>query len=85
MKIIRIGLHSFVLVIADIAGIAGGAVAAVRISGVSNQVGLQPPIAVGLSLILFFAWGLLLWILGGKRLLPTGAKELGGCLALSML
>ncbi len=46
MKMIRIGLHSFVLVVADIVGIGGGALAAFRILGAPDQVWLQLPIAV---------------------------------------
>ena len=55
-KMIRVGLHSLVLVVADIAGIAGGALAAFRILGVANQVALQLPIAVLLSVGCFWVW-----------------------------
>ena len=56
MKLIRIGLHSLVLVIADIAGIAGGALAAFRILGVANRVALQLPIAILLTVGAFWGW-----------------------------
>ena len=85
MKIIRIGLHSLVLTIADIAGIAGGALAAFRILGVSNQVWLQLPIAVVLSVGFFYAWVLCLRVLGFRRLQPVGSKELVACLGVSVL
>jgi len=49
MKSLRVGLDSLVLVIADLAGIAGGALVAFRILRVTNQVWLQLPIAVALS------------------------------------
>ena len=85
MKIVRVGLHSLVLVIADIAGIGAGALAAFRILGVPNQVWLQLPIAVVLSVGCFCAWVLLLRILGWKVLQPAGSKELRACLAVSLL
>ena len=85
MKIIRVGLHSLVLVIVDIAGIAGGALAAYRILGVSNQVWLQLPIAVVLSVDCFCAWVLLLRILGLKGLKLVSSKEFMACLAISLL
>jgi hypothetical protein len=85
MKIVRVGLHSLVLVIADIAGIAGGALAAFRISGVPNQVGLQLPIAVMLSICFFSVWILSLRALGPRRLQPVIPKELRVCFAVSFL
>jgi hypothetical protein len=85
MKMIRIGLHSFVLVVADIAGIGGGALAAFRVLGAPNQVWLQLPIAVALSVVCFWAWVFSLRVLGLKRVRPVGAKELGACLAASLL
>ncbi len=85
MTIIRVALHSLVLVIADIAGIAGGAVAAFKILGVPNQVWLQVPLAVVLSAGCFCAWILSLRVLRWKRLQPAGSKELGACLAVSLV
>jgi hypothetical protein len=85
MKTVRIGLHSLILVIADIAGIAAGALAAFKILGVSNQVWLQLPIAVVLSVGCFCAWVLSLRILRWKVLQPAGSKELRACLVASLL
>ncbi len=85
MKSIRVALHSFVLVIADVAGIAGGALAASRILGVSNQLRLQLPIAVVLSVGCFWLWLLSLRLLGWKVLQPASPKELGACLVASLL
>jgi hypothetical protein len=85
MKAIRVGLSSLVLTIADIAGIAGGAVAAFRTLGVNNQVWLQLPIAVVLSVGFFCAWAFSLRVLGFRRLQLVGSKELVACLAVSVL
>ncbi len=85
MKIIRIGLHSLILVMADIAGIVGGALAASRALGAPNQVWLQLPIAVGLSVGCFAIWIMSLGVLRLRRLQPVGSTELGVCLALSIL
>ncbi len=85
MKMIRIVLHSFVLVVADIAGIGGGALAAFRILGTPNQVWLQLPIAVILSVGCFWAWVFSLRVLRLRRLRAVGAGELGACLAASLL
>ena len=85
MKTVRVGLHSLVLVIADLAGIAAGALAAFRILGVPNQVWLQLPIAVVLSVGCFCAWVLSLRILRWKVLQPAGPKELRASLAASLL
>jgi hypothetical protein len=85
MKTTRVGLHSFVLVIADVAGVAGGALAAFRIMGVPNQVRLQLPIAVVLTVGCFWLWLLSLRVLRWKGLQPASPKELGACLAVSLL
>ena len=85
MKMIRIGLNSFLLVVADIAGIGGGALVAFHVSGVSNQVWLQLPIAIVLSIVCFFAWMLLIHLFDLRRLQPLDAEELGACLVASML
>jgi hypothetical protein len=85
MTIIRVALHSLALVIADIAGIAGGALAAFRILGVPNQVWLQLPVAVVLSAGCFCTWILFLRVLRLKRLQPAGSKELRACLAASLV
>ena len=85
VKTVRVGLHSLVLVMADIAGVGGGAVAAFQILGVPNQVWLQLPIAIGLSVILFSGWILALRALGFGRLQLVGGNEFGICLGLSVL
>ena len=43
MKALRIALHSLMLVLADIAGIVGGALLAFGITGEPNQVWIQRP------------------------------------------
>ncbi len=85
MKTIRIALHSFVLAVADLAGIAGGALAAFRILGTPNQIWFQLPIAVILSVGCFWAWMPSFRLLRLGRLRPVGAKELGACFAASLL
>ena len=84
MRSIRVGLHSFVLVIADVAGIAGGALVAFRILGAPNQVWLQLPIAVVLTVGCFWLWLLSLRVLRWKGLQPASPKELGACLLVSL-
>jgi hypothetical protein len=79
MKAVRVGLHSFVLAVADIAGIGGGAIAAFRVLGVPNQVWLQLPIAVVVSVVSFSAWILLLQVPGLRRLQLVGPTELRAC------
>ena len=59
--------------------------AAFKILGAPNQVWLQLPIAIALSVGLFAAWILSLRVLGLRRLQLVGSKELGACLALSMV
>ena len=85
MKMIRVGLHSLVLVIADIAGIAGGAIAAFRILGVANQIVLQLPIAILISVGSFWGWMFLLRVFGLGNLQLVSSKELGNCLLFSVL
>jgi hypothetical protein len=85
MSIIRVVFHSLVLVMADIAGIAAGAVAAFWVLGVPNAVWLQLPIAVVLSVGSFAAWVLLLRACGWPRLQPADPKELAACLVVSFL
>jgi hypothetical protein len=46
MMTIRVGLHSLVLVMVDLGGMVGGALAALRILGIPNQVQIQLRIAV---------------------------------------
>ena len=85
MRIIRIGLHSLVLVIADIAGIAIGAMTAFRMLGVPNQVWLQLPIAVVVSAGCFCAWVLSLRVLRWTGLQPADSKERWACMPVSLL
>ena len=85
MKTIRVGLHSLVLVVADIAGIAGGALAAFQILGVANQVALQLPLAVLLSVGCFWAWICSLRVLRLRNLQIVSTSELVTCFGLSFL
>ena len=73
-----------ILVVADTAGIAGGALAAFRILGVPNQVWLKLPIAVVVSVGCFCAWVLALRLLGWRRLQPGRSEELMACWAVSL-
>ncbi len=75
-----VGLQSLVMVAADVAAIALGAVIAFRISGKTNQVALQLPVAVILTLVSFWAWTVLLRIFGPSKLQLVGAREHGACL-----
>ena len=84
MKAILVGLHSFALVAADLAGIGIGGGVAYHITGKPNQVWLQLPLAVVLSAVFFCAWILLLRAAGLKRLQPLPA-QLGPCLVCSLL
>jgi hypothetical protein len=84
MSLIRVALHSFVLLAADLAGIGGGGMAAFQILGVPNQVWLQLPIAVALSVGGFCAWILFLRVLPWRRLQPARSNELIACLAVSL-
>ncbi len=85
MTFTRVALHSFILVLADIGGIAIGAMAAFHILGVPNQVWLQLPLAGVLTPAGFCVWIVLLQVLGWKRLLPAGAKELRACWVASLV
>jgi hypothetical protein len=85
MKTVRVGLHSLVLVIADIVGIAVGALVAFRIFGVANQIVLQLPIAVLLSVGGFWVWLFSLRVLRLRKLQLARSKELGMCLLFSVL
>lgn len=85
MKIVRIGLHSLVLAIADLAGIGLGAVAAYGILGSADQVLLQLPLAVVLSVSSFCAWIVVIRVLGFSRLVPIASEDMNRCLAGSLL
>ena len=85
MKTIRVALHSLALVIADIAGIAGGALVAFRILGVANQVWLQLPVAVLLTVGCFWVWMLSLRVFRLRRLQLANSKERGTCWLCSLL
>ena len=85
MKWLCVGIHSLVLAAADLAGIALGAVAASRILGVTNQVWLQLPLAVALTLVLFLAWTWLLPAVGLGSLMSLRPSDRRGCLGLSLL
>jgi len=83
MKIVRVGLHSLVLVVADLAGIGLGAVAAYGMLGAANQIMLQLPISVALTIGFFCVWVLALRTLAVRRLVPLPSSEMNRCLAAS--
>jgi hypothetical protein len=85
MKIVRVGTHSLVLVAADLVGIVGGALLAFRVLGVANQVWLQLPLAVVLSVSGFCVWVLLLEGLQWSGLRLGGLKERLACFGLALL
>jgi len=85
MKIFRVGLNSLALVMADLAGIAGGAVLAFRLTGLANQVMVQVPMAAVLSVGFFCVWRLSLRALRFRRLQLAGLNELGMCWVSSFL
>jgi hypothetical protein len=74
MSLIRIGLHGLVLTLADLAGILGGFVAFKAFD--FNQMVIQLPVAVALSILLFVLWSFLLQVFGSKQLLLADLKEL---------
>lgn len=85
MTTVRLGIHSLVLVIVDITGIVGGAVAAYQITGVPNQVQWQLPIAVILSIGFFVAWILFFRVFDFKQTQLVEPKERWACWGLSIL
>ncbi len=85
MKTVRLGIHSLVLVIVDMIGIGGGAVAAHQITGVPNQVQWQLPIAVILSIGFFVAWILFFRVFHFKQMQLVEPKERWVCWGLSIL
>ena len=85
MKKIRIGLHSFVLVLADLVGIGGGAMAAFHIAQGSKVFSVQMPIAVVFSVGSFCVWIFLLRFFRFGRLQLDGPGEFAFCLLLSFL
>lgn len=85
MRILRIALHSSVLAVADILGIAIGAAIAYKVTGRPNQFGVQLPIAAGASILLFCVWMLLLNVLDIRKLLAGGGPELIAWFGASLL
>ena len=77
MKLIRIGLHSLMLVLADFAGILGGFVAFKALNFAAfEQIMIQMPVAAALSVLLFALWSFLLRAFGGQQLLLSDLKDL---------
>ncbi len=85
MTTFRLGIHSLVLVIVDIMGIVGGAIAAYQITEVPNQVQWQLPIAVILSIGFFAAWILFFRVFDFKQMQLVEPKERWTCWGLSIL
>lgn len=85
MKTVSLGIHSLVLVIVDIIGIGGGAVAAFGMMGVPNQVQWQLPIAVTLSIGFFVGWILLFRAFDLKQVQLIEPRERWACWRLSIL
>lgn len=85
MKTVRVGIHSLVLVLVDLIGIGGGALAAYQITGVANQVQWQLPIAIVLSIGFFVAWILFFRVFDLRRMQLVGPKEHRVCWILSIL
>jgi hypothetical protein len=74
MKVIRIGLHSLMLMLADFAGILGSFVVFKTLD--FEQMLIQPPVAAAISILFFVVWSCLLRVLGGRQLLLLDLKEL---------
>jgi hypothetical protein len=85
MKAIRVIVHSLVLVLADLGGIALGAVAAFKILGTPNQIWLQLPIAAVLTLVLVCFWLLTLRLFRWRAMRLGSGKEKIVCFAVSLL
>ncbi len=74
MKDIRIGLHSFMLMLADFAGIFG--VFVVFITFDFEHLLTQLSLAAGITILLFVVWSFLLRALGGQQLVLLELREL---------
>jgi hypothetical protein len=74
MKAFRIGMHSLMLMLADLAGIFGGFMAYKALD--FPQMVIQLPVAVAVSILLFLLWSFLIGIFGGKQLRLLDLKEL---------
>lgn len=85
MKPLRILIHATVLVIADLGGIVGGAGVAFLVLRTANQVWLQLPVAVVLTVAGFWIWLRALPVAGLRRLEPATMGERCGCWAVSIV
>ncbi len=85
MAIVRRATHSLVLVAADLAGIGAGAAIAFRLLGKPNQVWLQLPLAVVISVASFCAWILCLRVFRWTRLRPSEPNDFISTLAVSLV
>ena len=67
MKVLRISLHSFILVLINLAAIIIGFLI-FKLHKTANQITIQIPVAVVLSILLFILWNWLVKHLSFKRL-----------------
>ena len=74
MAMVRVILHSLALTLINIAAIIAGFFA-YHVTGTSNQIAMQFPIATGLSILLFATWTPLAGRLSRGRLTPAGVRE----------
>ena len=73
MKLIRIGLHSLMLVVANAAGILAGFFAYMTFN--SDQLMIQLPAATASSILIFLLWYLTLPVWDGQRFRLLEMKE----------
>jgi hypothetical protein len=83
MMLIRIGVHGLMLMLADLAGILVGFFAYKFFD--FEQLTIQLPVAMLVSILLFLLWSLLLPVLGGRRLRLPDVKEMLLVFACSLL
>jgi len=83
VKLIRIGLHSLMLTLADLAGILSGFFAYKTFN--CEQITIQLPVAMAVSILLFLLWTLLLPVLGGRQFRLADLKEMLLVFACSLL
>lgn len=84
MQTLRPLIHGWVLVVADLAGIGLGALVAYQLTGVADQVWLQLPVAVVVTVALGALWLLALQIPCLAAIQPRNARDLGWSVAASV-
>lgn len=84
MRIGCIAWHGLVLTLADLAGVVVGSVVAYRLSGQADQIWIQLPVALVITIGLVIGWLLALRRSRFRRFLPASPAELGASVAASL-